>query len=196
MKKLGKHKESREGKDIYSDSDYEDKMDNKEELIEEKGICEEQSKDNLTPEGGDVCDSEDQESNDKNKEELVQKQDENCEDESKENSTGIICELDVGEGIRIEIHEKMEELVCNITAQEHKEPVIKEEKAKEEFNGQYKELLTRQAFICMGPIYENLIQEVVNEAVTETLDEDETVQKLKDLIESKKNKTRILYSRL
>ena len=66
MKKLGKHKESREGRDIYSDSDYEDKMDDKEELIEEKGIYEEQSKDNLTPEGRDVCDSRDKESNNKN----------------------------------------------------------------------------------------------------------------------------------
>ena len=165
--------------------------------MRKKEICEEQCKDNSTPEGGDECDSGDQESNDKNKEELVQKQEEeNCEDESKENSTRIIHELDVGEGIRIEIHEKMEELVCNMTAQEQKESVIKEEKAKEEFNGQYKQLSTRQSFVCMGPIYENLIQEVVNEAVIETLDEDETVQKLKDLVESKKNKTRILYSRV
>ena len=118
MKKLWKHKESREGKDIYSDFDYDDKTDDKEELIEEKGICEEQCKDNSTPEGGDKCDSGDQEGNDKNNEELVQKQeDENCEDESKENSTGIIHELDVGEGIRIELLKKMAELVCNITTQ-------------------------------------------------------------------------------
>ena len=85
---------------------------------------------------------------------------------------------------------KMEELVCNTTAQEQKESVIKEEKAKEEFGGQYKELLTRQSFLCLGPIYENLIQDVFNEAVTETLDEDETVQKLKisHRIKEKQNK--------
>ena len=35
----------------------------------------------------------------------------------------------------------------------------------------------------MGPIYENAIQDVVNEAVTKTVEKDETVQKLKDLIE-------------
>ena len=146
MKKLGRHQESREARDIYSDSDYEDKRDNKEESIEEKEICEEQSKDNLTPEGGDVCDLGDHESNDKDKEELVPKQgEENCEAESKENSTGIIHELDDGEGIR-------EELVCNMTAQEQKESVIKEKKAKEESGAQYKELLTRQSFLCMGLI--------------------------------------------
>ena len=134
---------------------------------------------------------------DKNKEELVQKQEEeNCEDESKENSTGIICELDVGKGIRIEIYEKMEELVCNMTAQEQKESVIKEEKAKEEFNGQYKQLLTGQSFVCMGAIYENLIQEVVNEAVIEILDEDETVQKVKRScrIKEKQNKDTVFQS--
>ena len=86
MKKLGKHKESRESRVIYSDSDYEDKRDDKKELFQE----EQQSKDNLTPEGGDVCDFGDHESNDKDMEE------ENCEAESIENSTGIICELDVG----------------------------------------------------------------------------------------------------
>ena len=48
----------------------------------------------------------------------------------------------------------------------------------------------------MGPIYENLIQEVVNEAVIETLDEDDTVQKLKISHRIKENKTRILYSRV
>ena len=74
MKKLAKHKESREARDIYSDSDDEDKREDKEELIEEKEKCEEQSKDNLTPEGGDVCDSGDHESNGKDKEELVQQQ--------------------------------------------------------------------------------------------------------------------------
>ena len=95
--------------DIYSDSDDEDKRKDKEDLIEEKEKCEEQSKDNLTHEGGDVCDSGDNESNGKEKEELVQQQQENCEAESKDNSTGIICELHVGEGIRIGIHEEMEE---------------------------------------------------------------------------------------
>ena len=73
MKKLGKHKESREARDIYSDSDYGDKREDKEELIEEKEICEEQSIDNLTPEGGDVCDSGDHESNNKDKEGLLLK---------------------------------------------------------------------------------------------------------------------------
>ena len=45
----------------------------------------------LTPEGGDVCDSGDHESNGKDKEELVQQQQqENCEAESRDNSTGDI----------------------------------------------------------------------------------------------------------
>ena len=127
---------------------------------------------------------------------VQQQQQENCEAESKDTSTGIICELHVGEGIRIEIHEEMEELVCNMTAQEQKESVIKEEKAKEEFGGQYKELSTRQAFQSMGPIYENLIQDVVYEAVTKTLDEDETVQKLKrsHRIKEKQNKDTLFQS--
>ena len=83
-----------------------------------------------------------------------------------------------------------------MTDQEQKESVIKEEKAKEEFNGQYKELSTRQAFICMGPIYEKLVQDVVNEAVTETLDEDETVQMLKrsHRIKEKQNKDTLFQS--
>ena len=182
--------------DIYSDSDDEDKRKDKEELIEEKEKCEEQSKDNLTPEGGDACDSGDHESNGNWTRKLVeqQQQEENCEAESKDNSTGIIHELHVGESIRIEIHEEMEELVCNMTAQEQNESIIKEEKAKEEFGGQYKELSTRQAFLFMGPIYENPMQDVVNEAVTKTLDKDETVQKLKRSHRIKDNT--IIYSRV
>ena len=48
----------------------------------------------------------------------------------------------------------------------------------------------------MGPIYENLIQDVVNEAVTKTLDEDETVQKLKrsHRIKEKQNKDTLFQS--
>ena len=109
---------------------------------------------------------------------------ENCEAESKDNSTGIIHELHVGEGIRIKIHEEMEELICNMAA-----------KAKKELGGQYKELSTRQAYLCMGPIYKNLIQDVVNEAVTKTLDMDETEQKLKRSHRIK-DKIKILYSRV
>ena len=103
---------------------------------------------------------------------VQQQQQENFEVESKDISTGIICEVDVGEGIRIKIHEEMEELVCNMTAQEQNESIIKEEKVKEEFGQEYKELSTRQVFLCMGPINENVIQDIVNEAVTKTVDKD------------------------
>ena len=55
---------------------------------------------------------------------------------------------------------------------------------------------TRQAFLCIDPFYENLIQEVIYESVTKTLDEDETVQNLKrsHRIKEKQNKDTLFQS--
>ena len=122
MKKLAKHKGIGEATDIYSYCDDENKRDDKEESIERKEKCEEQSNEKSTPEGGDVCDYGNQAINGKDKEELVelqqqqQQEEKNSEGRNKDNSTGIICELHVLEDIRMEIHEDMEELVCNMTA--------------------------------------------------------------------------------
>ena len=118
---------------------------------------------------------------------IEQESPEKCLDES--NKSDVIHEVDVGEGIHLEIFKDKEELVNDMTEQEVSEPIVEECRLREEF-GEKNEISKRQVFVCMGPIFNELFDDAVLKELEATFQEDETLKQIKrsDRIKKKAEK--------
>ena len=85
---------------------------------------------------------------------IEQESPEKCLDES--NKSDVICEVDVAEGIHLEIFKDKEELVNDMTEQEVSESIVEECRLREEL-GEKNEISKRQVFVCMGPYTMNCL---------------------------------------
>ena len=118
---------------------------------------------------------------------IEQESPEKCLDES--NKSDVIHEVDVGEGIHLEIFKDKEELVNDMTEQEVSRSIVEECRLREEL-GEKNEISKRQVFVCMGPIYNELLDDAVSEELEATFQEDETLKQIKrsDRIKEKAEK--------
>ena len=171
LKKLGERKETHEGQNIYSDSET-DKDDDELEKKESK-------ESEVVPKDK----SNDQEDLDLIEQELPEK----CLDES--NNSDVIREIDVGEGIHLEVFKDKEELVNDMTEQEVRESIVEECSLREEL-GEKNKITKRQVFVYMGPIYNELLDDAILEELEATINKDETLKHLKrsDRIKEKEEK--------
>ena len=127
-------------------------------------------------------------SNDKEDLDLMEQESpEKCLDES--NMSDVIHEIDVGEGIHLEVFKDKEELVNDMTVQEVSESIVEECRLREEL-GEKNEISKRQVFVCMGPIYNELLDDAVSEELEAPFNEDETLKQIKrsDRIKEKAEK--------
>ena len=107
---------------------------------------------------------------------IEQESPEKCLDES--NKSDVIHEIDVGEGIHLEVFKDKEELVNDMTVQEVSESIVEECRSREEL-GEKNEISKRQVFVCMGSIYNELLDDAVSEELEATFNEDETLKQMK-----------------
>ena len=127
-------------------------------------------------------------SNDKEDLDLIEQESpEKCLDES--NKIDVICEIDVEERIHLEVFKDKEELVNDMTVQEVSESIVEECRSREEL-GKKNEISKRQDFVCMGLIYNELLDDAVLEELEATFNEDETLKQIKrsDRIKEKAEK--------
>ena len=71
------------------------------------------------------------------------------------NNSDVIHEIDVGEGICLEVFKDKEELMNDMTEQEVSESIVEECSLREP--GEKNEITKRQVFVCMGPYTMNCL---------------------------------------
>ena len=123
---------------------------------------------------------------------IEQESPEKCLDES--NNSDVICEIDVGEGIHLEVFKDKEELVNDMTEQEVSESIVEECSLREEL-GEKNKITKRQVFVCIGPIYNELLDDAVLKELEATINEDDTLKHLKrsDRIKEKEAKDTVFF---
>ena len=134
LKKLRERKETHEGQNIhsYSETDKDDDELEKKESKESEVVPKDKS-------------------NDQEDLDLIEQESpEKCLDES--NNSDVIHEINVGEGICLEVFKDKEELVNDMTEQEVSKSIVEECRLREELS-EKNEISKRQVFVCMGPIY-------------------------------------------
>ena len=92
-------------------------------------------------------------------------------------------------GVHLELFKDKEELVNDMTEQEVSECIVEECRSREELD-EKNEISKRQVFVCIGPIYNELLDDAVSEELEAIFSEDETLKQIKrsDRIKEKAEK--------